>query len=116
MEAVTPAAAVDTIRRAHRIAVRDLRACYNPDGIVAGRLHFNAYWARDGFWASFGALALGDFEQVRNHLDTYIRFQRPSGELPVRVEYVAHTFGRYHTQRMTPKALYRAGTEIGRAS
>lgn len=33
-------AGLDTIRRAHHIAVRDLRACYNPDGIVAGRLHF----------------------------------------------------------------------------
>src|SRR2546422_385344 len=43
----------DVIRRAYHIAVRDLRACYNPDGIVAGRLHFNAYWARDGFCASF---------------------------------------------------------------
>lgn len=105
-----PDGPAETIRRAYQIAVRDLRACYNPDGIVAGRLHFNAYWARDGFWASFGALALGDVEQVRNHLDTYIRFQRPNGELPVRVEYVGHTFGRYHTQRMTPKALYRAGT------
>lgn len=101
---------LETIRRAYRIAVRDLRACYNPDGIVAGRLHFNAYWARDGFWASFGALALGDAEQVRAHLDTFVRFQRPSGEVPVRVEYVGHTFGHYHTQRMTPKALYRAGT------
>jgi len=98
------------IRRAYRVAVRDLRACYNPEGIVAGRLHFNAYWARDGFWASFGALALGDTDQVRAHLETFIRFQRPSGELPVRVEYVGHTFGRYHRQRMTPKALYRAGT------
>lgn len=101
---------LDTIRRAYQIAVRDLRACYNPEGIVAGRLHFNAYWARDGFWASFGALALGDTDQVRAHLDIFIRFQRPNGELPVRVEHVGHTFGRHHTQRMTPKALYRAGT------
>ncbi|MBI2246399.1 MAG: hypothetical protein HYY39_00890 [Armatimonadetes bacterium] len=101
---------LDTIRRAYRIAVRDLRACYNPDGIVAGRLHFNAYWARDGFWAIFGALALGDAEQARAHLDTFIRFQMPSGELPVRVEFVGHTWGHYHTRRMTPKALYRAGT------
>ena len=51
---------VDVIRRAYQVAVRDLRACYNPEGIVAGRLHFNAYWARDGFWALFGSLALGD--------------------------------------------------------
>lgn len=92
-------APVETIRRAYQIAVRDLRACYNPDGIVAGRLHFNAYWARDGFWALFGALALGDHEQVRTHLETFMKYQMSSGELPVRLEFVGHTFGRYHTRR-----------------
>ncbi len=102
--------ALDTIQRAYRIAVRDLRACYNPDGIVAGRLHFNAYWARDGFWASLGALALGDVEQVRAHLETFTRFQTASGELPVRVEFLGHTFGHYHTRLLHPKALFRAGT------
>jgi len=97
------------IRRAYRIAERDLRACYNPHGIVAGRLHFNAYWSRDGFWALFGALALGHFDQVRAHLDTFIMYQLPTGEVPVRIEYVGHTFGGYHTQRMMPRAIYRAG-------
>ncbi len=103
-------AGLDTIRRAYNIAIRDLRACYNPDGIVAGRLHFNAYWARDGFWAVFGALALGDVDQVKAHLDTFIRFQMASGELPVRIEFLGHTLGHYHTRLMHPKALYRAGT------
>lgn len=97
------------IRRAYRIAERDLRACYNPHGIVAGRLHFNAYWSRDGFWALFGALALGHFDQVRAHLDTFIMYQLATGEVPVRIEYVGHTFGGYHTQRMMPRAIYRAG-------
>lgn len=99
----------ETIRQAYKIAVRDLRACYNPDGIVAGRLHFNAYWARDGFWALFGALALGDHEQAAAQLTTFMRFQPPSGVLPVRLEFVGHTFGSYHTLRMRPKAVGRAG-------
>lgn len=43
-------------------------------------------------------------------LDLFIRYQTPSGELPVRIEFVGHTFGSYHTQRVHPKALYRAGT------
>lgn len=100
---------VDTIRRAYAIAVRDLRACYNPDGIVAGRLHFNAYWGRDGFWALFGALAVGDDAQALAQLNTFMRFQAPSGVLPVRVEFVGHTFGSYHTWRRRPKAVGRAG-------
>lgn len=106
----TSGADLDTIRRAYRIAVRDLRACYNPEGIVAGRLHFNAYWARDGFWALLGALALGDHDQARAHLDLFIRYQMSSGELPVRIEFLGHTFGGYHTRRPMPKALYRAGS------
>lgn len=101
--------AVETIRQAYRIAVRDLRACYNPDGIVAGRLHFNAYWGRDGFWALFGALALGDRMQALAQLNTFMRFQARTGVLPVRVEFVGHALGSYHTLRARPKAVGRAG-------
>jgi glycogen debranching enzyme len=102
-------AAAETIRQAYRIAVRDLRACYNPDGIVAGRLHFNAYWGRDGFWALFGALALGDRAQALAQLNTFMRFQARTGVLPVRVEFVGHAFASYHTLRARPKAVGRAG-------
>jgi glycogen debranching enzyme len=102
--------AEEVVHRAYRIAVPDLRACYNPDGIVAGRLHFNAYWARDGSWASLGALALGDTEQVKAHLNLFVQHQMPSGKLPVRVEFLGHTFGHYHTRRMHLKALYRTRT------
>jgi len=100
---------IDTIRRAYGIAVRDLRACYNPDGIVAGRLKFNAYWARDGFWASLGALALGDHAQALAQLETFIKYQFPSGKLPVRVEFVGHHFTGYNTLRSRPKVVGRAG-------
>jgi glycogen debranching enzyme len=109
MERTIEAARVDTIRRAYRIAVRDLRACYNPDGIVAGRLHFNAYWARDGFWALLGALALGDYDQAASQLTTFVRFQYASGRLPIRLEFVGHTFGNYNTLRARPKVIARAG-------
>src|SRR5205807_8540080 len=103
------AAVLDTIRRAYGVAVRDLRACYNPDGIVAGRLHFNAYWARDGFWAVFGALALGDHGQARAELETFTEYQFPSGKFPVRVEFVGHHFTGYNTLRSRPKVVGRAG-------
>jgi glycogen debranching enzyme len=100
---------IDTIRSAYAIAVRDLRACYNPDGIVAGRLHFNAYWARDGFWATFGALALGDVGQALAQLHTFIRYQGASGVVPVRVEFVGHALAGYHKLRTRPKVIGRAG-------
>lgn len=100
---------LDTILRAYGIALRDLKACYNPDGIVAGRLKFNAYWARDGFWALFGTLALGDHEQARGQLELFIRYQFPSGKLPVRVEFVGHHLYGYNTLRSRPKVVGRAG-------
>lgn len=109
MEPTGQASQVETIHRAYRIAVRDLRACYNPDGIVAGRLHFNAYWARDGFWALFGALALGDHDQALAQLDTFIRYQRPSGCVAVRVEFVGHHLYGYNTLLTRPKVVGRAG-------
>ena len=100
---------IETIRRADAIAVRDLRACYNPDGIVAGRLKFNAYWARDGFWALFGVLALGDHAQALAQLETFVRYQFRSGKLPVRVEFVGHHLSGYNTMRSRPKVVGRAG-------
>jgi glycogen debranching enzyme len=95
--------------RAYGIAVRDLRACYNPDGIVAGRLKFNAYWARDGLWAVFGALALGDAGQAWAQLQLMARYQWPDGCMPVRVEFVGHHLTGYNTLRRRPKVVGRAG-------
>jgi len=99
----------ELITRAYEIAARDLRACYNPDGIVAGRTHFNAYWARDGFWGVFGALELRDFDQAHRHLDFFAKAQRPNGELPAKIEYLGHVIGRYHTRRIEPKSVFRIG-------
>ena len=103
------ASGTETLAHAYRIAVRDLRACYNPDGIVAGRLKFNAYWARDGLWAVFGALALGDTEQARAELEMFAHYQEPSGNIPVRVEFVGHHLSGYNTLRSRPKVVGRAG-------
>lgn len=99
----------ELIVRAYEIAARDLRACYNPDGIVAGRTHFNAYWARDGFWGVFGALELRDFDQARRHLEFFARAQRANGELPAKIEYLGQVIGRYHTRRIEPKSIFRIG-------
>lgn len=98
-----------TLARAYRIALRDLRACYNPDGIVAGRLKFNAYWARDGLWAVFGALAAGDADQARMELEMFARYQPSTGSIPVRVEFVGHHFTGYNTLRTRPRVVGRAG-------
>ena len=97
------------IRNAYRIAVRDLRSCYNPDGIVAGRQQFNAYWARDGFWATFGANALGDYAQTQTQIGLFVRFQRPNGCIPVRVEFIGKNFAGYRKLLARPRVVGRAG-------
>lgn len=103
----------ETIIGAYHIAVRDLRACYNPEGIVAGRTHFNAYWARDGFWAVFGALEIGDFDQARLHLELFAKHQRSNGELPARIEFLSRSFWRsfwpYRPRLTVPRSIFRAG-------
>lgn len=109
VDAGAVAGATATLLHAYQIAVRDLRACYNPDGIVAGRLKFNAYWARDGLWAVFGALALGDAGQARAELEMFAKYQPPSGSIPVRIEFVGHHLSGYNTLRTRPKVVGRAG-------
>ncbi|MBI3495323.1 hypothetical protein HY065_01715 [Candidatus Berkelbacteria bacterium] len=89
-----------------------MRACYNPDGIVAGRTHFNAYWARDGFWGVFGALELRDFDQAKKHLEFFRSLQKPNGQLPNKVEFIGHTLGSYYERRTEPKSFFRISQSL----
>lgn len=66
------------------IAKRDLKACYGEHGIFAGLSHFKDYWARDAFFASFGALELGDLEIVRKNIELFMSYSI-KGQLPLRV-------------------------------
>ena len=59
---------MDRIKEAYGIAVKNLRSCYADHGIIAGLNQFNDYWARDAFYASFGALELKDFLVVKKLL------------------------------------------------
>jgi len=73
---------VVTLARAYEIAVAELRACYDVNGIVAGRGHYDDYWTRDAFFAWLGALELGDFEVVEQHLRFLASLQRGDGMIP----------------------------------
>jgi len=48
-------------------------------------------------------------QQALAELDTFIKYQFPSGKLPVRVEFVGHHFTGYNTLRTRPKVVSRAG-------
>lgn len=77
--------ALRPIPSAQTIAINSLRACYRQDGIVAGNHHFTDYWARDGFFASFGALTIGDRAIVSKMVKLFFSFQLPNGLLPYRI-------------------------------
>lgn len=74
----------DLIKKALSIAVRDLRACYGDNGILAGRHQFSEYWSWDSFFASMGAEVLGDKEIVRKNLQMYLDAITYEGQIPYR--------------------------------
>lgn len=71
--------------KAEKIALQCLRACYREFGIVAGNHHFTDYWARDGYFAGFGVLAIGDTKIVQKMIKLFFSHQLDSGILPYRV-------------------------------
>ena len=86
---------MDKIKKAYAIAKRELRGCYDTHGIVAGRHHFSDYWGRDGFFACFGALALGDYKIAEKMVDLFYSHQNSRGLIPYRLMNAPITLGQY---------------------
>lgn len=51
----------------------------------AGYRNFRESWARDFGFASFGLIAVAQFEVVRDTLDSFFWYQKPDGQLPVKL-------------------------------
>ena len=84
--------------RALEIATRNLRAGIEtrqlPDGsektvLCAGRRNFREPWARDLSFASFGLVEIGEFTAARESFESFLLYQLPSGQFPVKM----HTTG-----------------------
>ncbi len=91
-------------------ASTSLRACYTDQGIVAGPHHFTDCWARDSFFASLGALELGDQEVVAKMVQLFFTYQRDDGMLPYRIMRGPVTLGKYLGKPKfykQPKATFR---------
>lgn len=71
------------LTEAKKIAARDLRSCYSDLGILTGSR--SVYWSWDSFFASFGALALGDQQIVKKNLSLYLTNQSSEGNIPKRI-------------------------------
>jgi len=76
---------VRVFQQAEKIASYSLRLCYSKNGIFAGRRHYDDYWARDAFFASFGACRLRDFQLIRKMLAMFAYFQKKNGQIPLRI-------------------------------
>lgn len=68
----------------------------SPDGLVAlpGHMYANFY-SRDSHWQIHGLLAAGKFEQVKNLLIHFIRYQNEEGSFPTRINLAGKPI--YHT-------------------
>ena len=63
-------------KNAFEIAKKSLKECYEKNGIIAGKVHYANHWARDSFYASWGALELGDFEIVKKNLELFLKYMK----------------------------------------
>ncbi|MBS3084853.1 hypothetical protein J4411_02980 [Candidatus Pacearchaeota archaeon] len=71
-------------KNAFEIAKKSLKECYEKNGIIAGKVHYANHWARDSFYASWGALELGDFEIVKKNLELFLKYMK-RGQVPLRI-------------------------------
>ncbi|MEP7234964.1 MAG: hypothetical protein ABI778_06680, partial [Ignavibacteriota bacterium] len=62
-----------------------LRNQYGKGGIYAGTGHFHDYWCRDSMFASFGALAIGDFDMVKTAVSGFLDAIRADGHVAMRI-------------------------------
>ncbi len=74
------------MNEAFQIARENLKACFKKNGIVASVDHFNDFWARDSFYASWGLLQIKEYNKVRSNLNLFIKYQKQNGHIPRRID------------------------------
>jgi glycogen debranching enzyme len=70
------------INDAYKIAVNGLNKCKGRHGYYGALNRFKNYWARDAFFAAFGAVYMNELELVKKELILFIRHQKKSGHIP----------------------------------
>lgn len=77
-----------------KIAVSNVKYCIEPRPLLngqeklvlcAGVRNFREPWARDFGFATFGLMALGQVQVVRDCLEAFLLYQRTSGQFPVKL-------------------------------
>jgi glycogen debranching enzyme len=76
------------------IQTRRLTNSLNKEILHAGYRNFSESWARDFGFATYGLLALKQFNPVKETLEAFLWHQKPDGQLPVKLHSV-HVVTRY---------------------
>jgi len=86
------------VTKAYQIAKKNLIDCCYDLGIICGLHHFTDLWARDSFFASFGANLIGQKKSTEKTIETFISFQKQSGLIPYRIQRSPTTISKYFGQ------------------
>lgn len=76
---------MNVVKQAFDIAKKELRDCYGEQGIYAGLHQFKDHWARDSFFASYGALAIKDYKIVKENLLHFLNNRGKDNQIPLRI-------------------------------
>ena len=77
-----------------KIAASNVKYCIEPRLLLngqeklilcAGVRNFREPWARDFGFATFGLMAMGEFQVVRECLEAFLLYQKASGQFPVKL-------------------------------
>jgi len=95
------------------IQTRRLKNGQHKEILHAGYRNFRESWARDFGFASYGLLALEQFDTVRQTLEAFFGYQNSNGQLPVKLHsldfvtrYFHSFFGREQSTEGTLRAKY----------
>jgi glycogen debranching enzyme len=87
LEAKAVSIAIENLRAA--MERRRLRSGEERLVLDAGWRNFREPWARDFGFASFGLVALQEFQVTRETLEVFLTYQRPTGQFPVKIHSTA---------------------------
>ena len=98
------------------IHTRRLKNAQYREILHAGYRNFRESWARDFGFASYGLLALGQYDTVRQTLEAFFLYQNASGQLPVKLHtldpitrYVHSILGREQSTEGVLRPKYISG-------
>lgn len=93
------------------IQTRRLKSGQHKDVLHAGYRNFRESWARDFGFASYGLLALEQFDTVRQTLEAFFWYQTSMGQLPVKLhslDFVTRYFHSFLGREQSTEGVLRA--------